>query len=147
MAKRIKIPKRLAGVKIPKRIRKGPVVSFLNTPAGHVVMAQALLLIGGAFAVGKARDNGHALQPFDTLRGTGKDLRSRATASGAKLTRAFVAAAHAFRGVMEGADEELPLAASRGVEQTASTSEPVEEAPEGTGKKTRVRSEPPTTPH
>src|SRR5687768_8548538 len=65
MSKRIKLPKRIAGIKIPKGIRKGPVVKFLNTPPGQVVLAQALLVIGGAFAVDKARDNDGALHPLE----------------------------------------------------------------------------------
>ena len=46
----VKIPKRLAGVKIPKVIRKGPVADFLNSSGGQVVLAQALLAFGGYYA-------------------------------------------------------------------------------------------------
>lgn len=148
MAKRIKVPKRIAGVKIPKAIRKGPVVDFLNTPAGQVVLAQAVLLIGGAFAVDKARDNNGVLHPMDTLKGAGQDLRERAGSTAAKLTRAFAAAAHAFRDAMEsGDDEELPRAGAHGGEQLAASAEPMEEPLENARKKTRVRSESPATPH
>ena len=59
MAKRIKLPKRIAGIKIPKGIRKGPVIRFLNTPLGT--------------------------------------WATRADVAGAKLTRAFAAAAVSSR--------------------------------------------------
>ena len=51
MAKsRIKLPKRVAGVKIPKAVRKGPVVDFVNSSAGRVLIAQALTAAIGVFA-------------------------------------------------------------------------------------------------
>lgn len=136
MAKPIKIPKRIAGVKIPKAIRKGPVVKFLNTPAGEVVLAQAVLLVGGAFAVDKARDNNTMLHPVDSLKDAGNDVKSRAGTTAARLTRAFSAAAHAFRDVME--NDEEPLRAQ---------GEPMDEPIESARKKGRVRPESPATPH
>jgi hypothetical protein len=43
MAKlRIKVPKRVVGVKIPKAVRKGPVMEFVNSKSGRVLIAQAL---------------------------------------------------------------------------------------------------------
>jgi hypothetical protein len=141
MAKRIKLPKRIAGVKIPKGIRKGPVIGFLNTPAGQVVLAQALLVIGGAFAVDKARDNDAMLHPLDTLKDAKRDLLDDSDISGTKLTRAFVAAAHAFRDVLlSDDDDDRPLG-------NASGNEPIDATAEGSRKKSRVRSEPPSTPH
>lgn len=131
MSKRVRLPKRIAGIKIPKGIRKGPVVKFLNTPPGQVVLAQALLVIGGAFAVDKARDNDGVLHPLDTLKDAGRDLSDRADSAGAKLTRAFAAAAHAFRDVMESDDDDATGDSSM----------------ETARKKSRVRSEPPPTPH
>jgi hypothetical protein len=53
MAKRLKVPKRIAGVKIPKAIRKGPVGDFLNSSAGQVLVAEAVLAAGGALAAGR----------------------------------------------------------------------------------------------
>ena len=35
MAKKLKVPKRVAGVKIPKAVRKGPVGTFLNSTSGR----------------------------------------------------------------------------------------------------------------
>jgi hypothetical protein len=137
MAKRIKLPKRIAGVKIPKTIRKGPVIGFLNTPAGQVVLAQALLVMGGVFAADKVRDNDALAHPLDTLKDAKRDLMS-GDLSATKLTHAFAAAAHAFRDALQADDDdEMPHAAN----------EPIEGTAEGPRKKSRVRSEPPPTPH
>jgi hypothetical protein len=135
MAKRIKLPKRIAGIKIPKGIRKGPVMKFLNTPPGQVVLAQALLVIGGAFAVEKSHDDDGALHPVDALKGARRDIGKRADFAGTKLTRAFAAAAHAFRDAMESEGEQAP------------DHEPIDANVETSRKKSRVRSEPPSTPH
>jgi hypothetical protein len=135
MAKRIKLPKRIAGIKIPKGIRKGPVIKFLNTPPGQVVLAQALLTIGGVFAVEKARDNDEPMHPVDALKGATRNIGNRADLAGAKLTRAFAAAAHAFRDVME-SDDDRPV-----------DHDSIDSNVESGRKKSRVRSEPPSTPH
>jgi hypothetical protein len=52
MAKKLKlrIPKRVAGVKIPRTVRKGPVPKFLNSSAGQLLLAEALVVVGGALA-------------------------------------------------------------------------------------------------
>jgi hypothetical protein len=51
MAKKLKLPKRIAGVKIPKPVRKGPVGTFLNSSAGQMLIAEAILVAAGAIAV------------------------------------------------------------------------------------------------
>ncbi|HYG26121.1 MAG TPA: hypothetical protein VD906_04380 [Caulobacteraceae bacterium] len=42
------LPKRLAGVKIPKRVRKGPLGDFMASPAGKLVVAEMVAAAGGA---------------------------------------------------------------------------------------------------
>ena len=54
MAKKLKVPKRIAGVKIPKSVRKGPVGTFLNSTAGQVLVAEAVLAAAGAMVLGGA---------------------------------------------------------------------------------------------
>jgi hypothetical protein len=44
----LKVPKRIAGVKIPKTIRNGPVRSFLNSYSGQLLVAEAVLVAGAA---------------------------------------------------------------------------------------------------
>jgi hypothetical protein len=50
MSKAVKIPKKLAGVKIPKTLRKGPVGQFLNTPTGQLLIAEAIAVAIAALA-------------------------------------------------------------------------------------------------
>jgi hypothetical protein len=45
--KKLKLPKRIAGVKIPKAARKGPVADFINSSGGQVLLAEALVLAAG----------------------------------------------------------------------------------------------------
>jgi hypothetical protein len=46
----VKVPKRIAGVKIPKTVRKGPIADFLNSSGGQVLIAEALLLAARSYA-------------------------------------------------------------------------------------------------
>jgi len=46
----IKAPKRVAGVRIPKSVRKGSLAAFINTPIGQAVIAQAVLSARDALA-------------------------------------------------------------------------------------------------
>ena len=51
MAKsKIKVPKRVAGVKIPKSVRKGPVMDFVNSSTGRLLIAEALTAALAVFA-------------------------------------------------------------------------------------------------
>ena len=46
----IKAPKQVAGVKIPKSVRKGSLAAFLSTPIGQAVIASAVLSARDALA-------------------------------------------------------------------------------------------------
>jgi hypothetical protein len=65
MAREIKIPKRIAGIKIPKSIRKGPIADFVNSSGGQVLIAEAVLALGGLYAARR----------FDANTPTGELLR------------------------------------------------------------------------
>jgi hypothetical protein len=45
-----KIPKRIAGIKVPKQLRKGAVGAFLGSPGGQVLMGEALIVLAGVSA-------------------------------------------------------------------------------------------------
>ena len=98
MARKLKIPKRIAGVKIPKSIRKG-----VNSPAGQLVLAEALLACGAMFAARRFDANsgaGAALRhPIDTVRSriAGSGLDDRLTSASDQMGRAFRAGLAAFR--------------------------------------------------
>jgi hypothetical protein len=104
MAKRIKIPKRIAGVKIPKGIRKGPIADFLNSSGGQVVLAEALLAFGAFYASRRIDPDTPAADllrhPIDRARAklAGHGLGDGALASAPdRLARAFRAGVRAFR--------------------------------------------------
>ena len=48
MVKKLKVPKRIAGMKVPKAARKGPLGVFLSSTAGRVLVAEAILIAAGA---------------------------------------------------------------------------------------------------
>ena len=51
MVKKLKVPKRIAGMKVPKAARKGPLGVFLSSTAGRVLVAEAILIAAGAMGV------------------------------------------------------------------------------------------------
>ena len=65
--KKLKVPKRIAGVKIPKSVRKGPIGTFLNSTAGQVLVVEAILGVAGAVVAGSS----------DPHSRTGQALRNR----------------------------------------------------------------------
>ena len=51
MARRNKVPKKIAGVRVPKVFRKSSLLKgLLNTPAGRKLVAEALVAAAGAAA-------------------------------------------------------------------------------------------------
>ncbi len=100
MAKNLKVPKRIAGVKIPKAIRKGPVGHLLTSSGGQVLIAEILLALVAVYASRRVDGNaaGDALRhPLDRLR-AGRDW-SRGTSE--RFTRALSAGVQAFRSAMQ----------------------------------------------
>ena len=107
MAKKLKIklPKRVAGVKIPKSVRKGPIGQFLNSGAGQIIIAQALVAAAGAIAVSKTDSDstvGNLLHhPVDTTRRMGRNAARASADQAARLSYALREGARAFRVAME----------------------------------------------
>lgn len=100
MAKRKKrkalLPKRIAGVKVPKSVRKGRLGELLASRTGQTLLAQAVVAAG---AIGATKNAGDAA--VDKLSGA-KDLGQRlkggkdAAAAGGILAVALGEAARAF---------------------------------------------------
>jgi len=89
---KIKLPKRVAGVKIPKAVRKGPVLQFVNSSAGRMLVAEALTAAVGLFAYKEAKGpNGEALER------TATDAEEALKRNTARLTHAFGEGVRAFR--------------------------------------------------
>jgi hypothetical protein len=94
------LPKRVAGVKIPKSIRKGRAGRFITSPVGMALLSQALAAAGAATAVRKAdpdttvgrlRDH-----PTDELQHLKAETKLKGDHSAEALRGAFSAAAAAF---------------------------------------------------
>jgi hypothetical protein len=89
---KIKVPKRVAGVKIPKVVRKGPVLQFVNSTAGRTLIAEALTAAMGVLAY-KQTGDGTREKIKDKARDTGEALAQNT----ARLTHAFGEGVRAFR--------------------------------------------------
>ncbi|HUQ09153.1 MAG TPA: hypothetical protein VM146_02470 [Steroidobacteraceae bacterium] len=85
----IKVPKRVAGVKIPKAVRKGPVLQFVNSAAGKLLLAEAISAALGAIAYKHGKSG--------KLEDVVGDARDRLNHSAARLSHAFAAGVRAFR--------------------------------------------------
>jgi hypothetical protein len=106
MPKKNKIPKKIAGVKIPKILRKDSLIkSLLNSPTGRQIIANALVAAAGAAAsallagsqgASKASANGHE--------DAGKIAKRALQSAAGALTDALSSAAKSAMG----ADEEPP---------------------------------------
>jgi len=94
MSKRnkVKLPKRIAGVKLPKATRKGPIADFLNSSGGQVLLAEALVLAAGVF--GARRVAAQAGAPWDP------GMREHIADASARLAHASREALQAFRAAL-----------------------------------------------
>ena len=90
--KKVKLPKRIAGVKLPKATRKGPIVDFLNSSGGQVLLAEALILAAGVF--GARRVAAQAGAPWDP------GMRDNIAEASARLAHASREALKAFRAAL-----------------------------------------------
>ena len=103
MAKKhkMKLPKRIAGMKIPKGIRKGPIGTFLTSSGGQLVIAEALLAAGGFYAARRLDPNtpaGEAVRhPIDSMRAK---LGSYGGGTSDRFARALRAGVYAFRNTL-----------------------------------------------
>lgn len=130
MAKKakFKLPKRVAGVKIPKVIRKGPLGHFLNSSAGQRVLAEMLVAAAAAFTAVKADEDGAVGEtlrhPVDSARRAGEAVAEAGSNESERLAHAFRAAGKAFRDSLREAAylpwHELPVAGARAKKKSAS---------------------------
>jgi hypothetical protein len=108
MARKAKLPKRIAGVKIPKRIRKGPLGQFLCSRTGQAMVAEALVIASGALAAQRVTAApGSATGEF--LSSSARQLKRAGRAAAAKGSGSD---AHEFMGI---ATERLAYAGLEGL--------------------------------
>lgn len=97
---KIKVPKRVAGVKIPKVVRKGPVLRFVNSSAGRMLIAEALTAALGVVAYKQGGDK------MEKLKLGARDAEELLARNTSRLTHAFSEGVRAFRtALMEPGDE------------------------------------------
>jgi len=129
---RIKVPKKVVGVKIPKAVRKGPIMDFVNSTTGRVLIAQALTAAIGALAY-KHADPETRERLRGKVRKGADDARHLMSRSTARLSFAFGEAVNAFRTALdqpesnELAESETPPAGEdrkKNKKQNWSSSEP-----------------------
>ena len=105
MASQFKIPKRLAGVKIPKGIRKGPIGDFVKSSGGQVVLAEALLALGTYLAARRFDPDGAGeilRHPIDSIRSGLAGESGYRDLTSSRLGRAFYVGLQAFRAELHG---------------------------------------------
>jgi hypothetical protein len=89
---KIKVPKRVAGVKIPKTVRKGPIMDFVNSSAGRLLIAEALAAALAVFAYKNVdSETGRRIKA-----GT-RDAEAALKRNTARLSFAFSEAVRVFR--------------------------------------------------
>jgi hypothetical protein len=106
---KFKLPKRVAGVKIPKVIRKGPLPAFLNSGAGQLILAEMIVAIAAAFTAAKTDEDspvGEGLRhPVEGARRVANAVIGAGADENERLAHAFRAAGVAFRDALQGRDE------------------------------------------
>jgi|SRR5688572_7473684 hypothetical protein len=89
---KIKVPKRVAGMKIPKTVRKGPVMDFVNSSAGRLLIAEGLAAALAVLAY-KNVDS----ETGQRIKAGTKDAEAALRRNTARLSYAFSEAVRVFR--------------------------------------------------
>lgn len=94
------LPKRIAGVKVPKGLRKGRAGQFLASPLGVALVSEAAVAAGTWAASHQGKPGSAARRfadhPLTSLAHLAEDARVRGAASTEALREAFAAASAAF---------------------------------------------------
>ena len=94
------LPKRIAGVKVPKSIRKGRFGEFLATPTGQKLVAEAIMAVGAVAGARKAAKSDKAKDLADSAKDKALDLkvdaRDRASDASGVIAYAIGEAARSF---------------------------------------------------
>jgi hypothetical protein len=91
MRKNIVLSKSLVGIRMPRAVRNGLVIAFLNSAAGRALVAEALVLAAGVFGPIKLRSSVKSRKSQDA-RVTVKEARARLSYACLKAMKAFRAA-------------------------------------------------------
>jgi hypothetical protein len=94
------LPKRIAGVKVPKALRKGRAAEFLASPFGVAILSEALVVAGAAGVAQEAKPGSSmrklAAKTREEMEEAAAAAKHRGQVSAAALRDAFSAASQAF---------------------------------------------------
>jgi hypothetical protein len=126
------LPKRIAGVKVPKSVRKGRMGAAITSPTGRAVLAEVLMAAAAVAGVKKFKDSPKARQVLhdvaerlrDVGGGVGKGAATAGAAGGA-VTYALSEAARSFMDALErhGAHVETDAPSAEGWTEAADAAE------------------------
>jgi len=99
MAKKTNVPKRIAGVKVPKALRRG-LRDLAASQHGKTVLVEALAAVGAALAATQAKPGSPtrkvAAKQATKVEGAAKGLRAKAAATRSATAAALEDAARSF---------------------------------------------------
>ena len=111
MSKNIVLSKSLVGLRMPRAVRNGLVIAFLNSAAGRALLAEAFVLAAGVFGPRKVRSSVKSRNSRDA-RVTVREARARLSYASLKAMKAFRAAlAEGDRVIDQANVESLPAPA------------------------------------
>ena len=91
MSKNIVLSKSLVGIRVPRAVRNGLVIAFLNSAAGRALLAEAFVLAAGVFGPRRVRSSVKSRNSQDA-RVTAREARARLSYACLKAMKAFRAA-------------------------------------------------------
>ena len=121
------LPKTIAGVKVPKSIRKGRFGEFLTSPAGQKLVAEAIVAVGAVASARKAAKSdtakglaGAAKDKVADLKDSAKSLKADAKTSDASGVIAYAVgeAVRSFTDAIRSRDGEARDAEDHGAEDS-----------------------------
>lgn len=107
-SKKASLPKRLAGVKIPKKVRKGRLGALLASPLGQELLAGSVAVAGGALAARKAKQSPEARHLASQVKHAGKDGAADTQAAASLFAHALGEAARTFAETLQNGGRQAP---------------------------------------
>jgi len=113
------LPKKIAGRKVPKALRKGRMADFLASPIGIAILSDALVLAGGSL-LGHESHRGSKTRRFlkhpmesleaaaDKASDGGSEIAGSAAEASRRLAAAFAAGVKAFYETLSAEEDEVP---------------------------------------
>ncbi len=116
MARRVKLPRRIAGVRMPRAVRNGPIVDFLGSSRGQILLVGVLAVVVGAYAIRKSDPDSAVGQfvrsPLSGMKNVGRSAPRQANGAAAmRLAHALFEGVRAFRRALS--DDDAAYGAGR----------------------------------